>query len=137
MEPVTRLDRFDIIIALLVIPSALSAGNMRQLTDSPMNPLHSIRGVNLAAAISAGLALSTAPAVAEPYLFTGHARPPGAMAPKDRPSFSVAPPSSRYGKGASQLSQPLSARAAPPPSSICRRLVRDPRYGYVEVQFAC
>jgi len=102
-----------------------------------MNLLHTIRGVNLAAAVSACLALSTAPAVAEPYLFTGHARPPGAPAAKDRPSFSAAPPSTIFRKGPFQVSQPLTARATPPPRIICRRLVRDPRYGYVEVQFAC
>lgn len=105
-----------------------------------MNSLHCFRGYSLAAAISTGLVVAAAPAVAEPYLFTAHTRAPAATAPNSNrnPSpYSLARPSNPYGKRASELSKPLTARATPPSRSICRRLVRDSRYGYVEVQFVC
>lgn len=51
--------------------------------------------------------------------------------------FSSGQPSVQFGKSAAPPSAGVGRRATPSPRNVCRRLVRDYRYGYVEVQFAC
>ena len=91
-------------------------------------------------AFGAAMALAGAPAVAEPYLFSSSPRPPGAAMLNDYRApqpFSLPRRSGQYGRSTLQPYKSVAARTTPSPRKICRRLVRDARYGYVELQFAC
>jgi len=105
-----------------------------------MSAILNLRGFNLAPAIFAAVAGTAVPAIAEPYLFSPSPRAPLASSQNARPAGQ--PPSARpqrgpYGRNAGQIASPLASSAPLRPRAVCRRLIRDPRYGYVEVRFAC
>lgn len=105
-----------------------------------MSAILNLRGFNLAPAIFAAVAGTAVPALAEPYLFSPSPRAPLASSQNARPAGQLPSAGSQrspYGRTAKQIASPFASRAPPRPRSVCRRLIRDPRYGYVEVQFAC
>lgn len=65
---------------------------------------------------------------AEPYLFSPPPRAPAATRSNDW--------SGPHRTDAARLAKPVRP-GAPARPNLCRRLIRDARYGYVEVRFAC
>lgn len=100
-----------------------------------MRCLKDVPRLVLAFAAAVAVAGVNSPAKAEPYLFNHSVRTSGV--PGLSESRAHTPTLQRSRGQNSQPARPVATRAAPSPSNICRRLVRDARYGYVERQFAC